>query len=99
MYHKESQYLPAAADTGRHITESDSKTLVQTFAELHGATPVQRILDLGCSVGVSSRLFANRYPNAEVTGLDLSPHFLAVAEHRERSALDALGPVSAIIQA
>lgn len=43
-----------------------------------------QILDIGCSVGVSTRWLAAYWPSASVTGLDLSPHFLAVAELRER---------------
>lgn len=44
----------------------------------------QTILDIGCSVGLSSRYLATAYPQAQVTGLDLSPYMLAVGELRER---------------
>ncbi len=43
-------------------------------------------LDLGCSAGLSTRALAEAFPAAQITGLDLSPHFLAVAEYRERCA-------------
>ena len=36
------------------------------------------------SAGISTRPLADAYPAASVTGLDLSTHFLAVAELRER---------------
>jgi ubiquinone/menaquinone biosynthesis C-methylase UbiE len=37
------------------------------------------ILDLGCSVGMSTFALQNVYPQAQITGLDLSPYFLAIA--------------------
>ncbi|MCS6960535.1 MAG: class I SAM-dependent methyltransferase [Pseudanabaenaceae cyanobacterium SKYGB_i_bin29] len=40
----------------------------------------QRILDVGCSVGMSTRAMQAVYPQAEVIGLDLSPYFLAIAQ-------------------
>jgi SAM-dependent methyltransferase len=35
-------------------------------------------------VGICTRWLAGEYPEAAVTGIDLSPHMLAVAELRER---------------
>ncbi len=40
----------------------------------------QDILDLGCSVGMSTLALAEIYPDAKITGLDLSPYFLAIAD-------------------
>jgi len=40
------------------------------------------ILDLGCSVGMSTFALQKVYPQAKITGLDLSPYFLAVAHYR-----------------
>jgi SAM-dependent methyltransferase len=50
--------------------------------------PVQRVLDLGCSVGVGTEalhdwLRARQPEPVRVEGLDLSPHMLAVARARE----------------
>ncbi|MEC4817785.1 MAG: class I SAM-dependent methyltransferase [Scytonema sp. PMC 1069.18] len=42
----------------------------------------QNILDIGCSVGLSTFALQKTYPHAKVTGLDLSPYFLAVAHYR-----------------
>lgn len=44
----------------------------------------QDILDLGCSVGMSSFALQELYPSANVTGVDLSPYFLAVAQYNSR---------------
>ncbi len=42
------------------------------------------ILDLGCSVGMSTFALQEVYPEAKITGLDLSPYFLAVAHYRSQ---------------
>lgn len=57
---------------------------VRDFAKKYNLAQPKDILDIGCSVGVSTRWLAFDYPEAEVTGLDLSPYMLAVAELRER---------------
>ncbi|AKG20802.1 class I SAM-dependent methyltransferase [Calothrix sp. 336/3] len=45
-------------------------------------TPPQDILDLGCSVGMSTFALQALYPEAKLTGVDLSPYFLAVAHYQ-----------------
>lgn len=45
-------------------------------------TAPQDILDLGCSVGMSTFALQATYPHARITGVDLSPYFLAVAHYR-----------------
>jgi trans-aconitate methyltransferase len=42
------------------------------------------ILDVGCSTGISSRWLQQAFPEADITGMDLSPYFLAVAEFDQR---------------
>jgi ubiquinone/menaquinone biosynthesis C-methylase UbiE len=44
--------------------------------------PPQSIVDLGCSVGMSSFALQEVYPQAKITGIDLSPYFLSVANYR-----------------
>jgi ubiquinone/menaquinone biosynthesis C-methylase UbiE len=44
----------------------------------------EQILDLGCSVGMSTLALQAKYPQAKVTGVDLSPYFLAVAQYRTK---------------
>ncbi len=44
----------------------------------------QDIIDLGCSVGMSTFALQAVYPQAKITGLDLSPYFLAVANYRSQ---------------
>ncbi|MDJ0800595.1 MAG: class I SAM-dependent methyltransferase [Calothrix sp. MO_167.B12] len=44
----------------------------------------QDIIDLGCSVGLSTFALQAVYPQAKITGVDLSPYFLAVAHYRSQ---------------
>lgn len=67
--------------------QGDAK-LRQTYHDLLKTQlrePPTDILDLGCGVGLSTFSLQTIYPNARVTGLDLSPHFLAVARHQSHS--------------
>ena len=43
------------------------------------------IVDVGCSVGISTRYISDAFPKAEMIGLDLSPYMLAVAAHRDEN--------------
>lgn len=45
-----------------------------------------QILDLGCGTGSTTLLLKQAFPNAAVTGLDLSPYMLAVAQDKARLA-------------
>ncbi len=45
-------------------------------------TAPQNILDVGCSVGMSTFAMQKVYPEAQLTGLDLSPYFLSIANYR-----------------
>ncbi|GAB4329942.1 MAG: class I SAM-dependent methyltransferase [Leptolyngbyaceae cyanobacterium] len=42
----------------------------------------KEIVDLGCSVGMSTFALQTTFPEANLTGVDLSPYFLAVAKYR-----------------
>jgi ubiquinone/menaquinone biosynthesis C-methylase UbiE len=44
------------------------------------------IVDLGCSVGMSTFKLQETFPNAKMTGVDLSPYFLAVAQYRTQES-------------
>lgn len=44
----------------------------------------QDILDLGCSVGMSTFALQSVYPDANLTGVDLSPYFLTVAQYNSQ---------------
>lgn len=44
--------------------------------------PYRRILEVGCSEGVFTRMLADTYPEAEITGVDISERALARAAER-----------------
>jgi ubiquinone/menaquinone biosynthesis C-methylase UbiE len=46
----------------------------------------RQILDLGCGTGSMTLPIKKAFPNAVVTGVDLSPYMLAVADDRSRQA-------------
>lgn len=46
--------------------------------------PPQAILDMGCSVGISTFSLQKAYPQAQITGVDLSPYFLAIAQYKSQ---------------
>ena len=59
----------------------------QVLAE-HGPQQVRNILDIGCSVGISTLALHRYYTNAQTTqvctkGLDMSPYMLTVAKMRD----------------
>jgi SAM-dependent methyltransferase len=45
---------------------------------------VRSVLDVGSATGLSTLALRRLFPAAAITGVDLSPHFLAVAEHEQQ---------------
>jgi ubiquinone/menaquinone biosynthesis C-methylase UbiE len=48
------------------------------------ARPVKEIVDIGAATGLSSLALLEAFPEATVTGIDLSPHFLAAGRYLQR---------------
>ena len=56
----------------------------------------QNIVDIGCSVGISTFYLAQSFPTAtKILGIDLSPHFLAIALKTQTEALSSSTTLSA----
>lgn len=45
----------------------------------------RRILDLGCGTGSTTLMLKQRFPQAQVIGLDLSPYMLVMADHKAKT--------------
>ncbi len=74
--------------------QSAQDRLRNSFHEIlaqHGPQHVSDILDIGCSVGISTRAIHQYYQHAQATpvrtvGLDLSPYMLAVAQNQNEDS-------------
>lgn len=58
-------------------------------------TKPHSILDLGCGVGMSTFALQEIYPQARLTGIDLSPYFLAVAKYRNQEKTEQVNWIQA----
>lgn len=56
----------------------------QHHQRFSGNTMIRNILDIGCSVGVSSRYLANKFPSAKVT---VSAEFSLWRSHKRKVSL------------
>jgi trans-aconitate 2-methyltransferase len=67
-------------DPDRYLAYADERgrPFVELLARVDADRP-RRVVDLGCGPGNLTRLLADRWPDAEVTGLDSSPEMIARA--------------------
>jgi trans-aconitate 2-methyltransferase len=67
-------------DPGRYLTYADERgrPFVELVARIAADDP-RTVVDLGCGPGNLTRLLADRWPRARVTGLDSSPEMIAEA--------------------
>ena len=66
----------------KRLRDSYTGALRAHVDEYYGKEP-DTIVDVGCSVGISTRYISDAFPNSKMVGLDLSPYMLAVAKHRD----------------
>lgn len=68
----------------------------EALAEIGASAPTgATIVDLGCGSGISTRRLASNFPNAaNVIGLDLSPHFVAVGNRLLEMAREKAAPAA-----
>ncbi|MFN8533287.1 MAG: methyltransferase domain-containing protein [Dehalococcoidia bacterium] len=71
--------IPWVMQTGRAVYHSGANDRWEMERRIAGAVPegrYERILDLGCGLGSSVIVLKERFPDAEVFGIDLSAPFL-----------------------
>lgn len=64
-----------------------TRPFLDLIAQIRPASPPSRVVDLGCGTGNQTEILADRWPDAEVIGLDSSPEMLRAAEPRTRPGL------------
>lgn len=71
-------------DPDRYLSYADERgrPFVELLARV-GAEDPRRVVDLGCGPGNLTRLLAQRWPEAQVVGLDSSPQMVAEARQVE----------------
>ena len=65
----------------RHVLPPNEDWVRQGLIDRIGGSPRQ-ILDLGCGTGTQTLALKKAFPRATVTGLDLSPFMLSLAEYK-----------------
>jgi len=77
-YDEIAEWYDALVETGALYQEQILPALIELAGEVQG----QRILDVACGQGLVTRALARR--GATLTGIDVSPQMLALAEQREQ---------------
>lgn len=74
------------------------KCMLELMAQMPGApqpAAVGAVLDLGCAAGLSSLALRQLFPAAHITGIDLSPHMVAVGRYHQQQREVSAGCSSA----
>ncbi len=69
-----------------NLRDSYSSCLLQLLAAAADAPApheVSAVLDIGCAAGLSSSALTDIFPAAHITGIDLSPHMIAVGRYHQ----------------
>ena len=78
-------FIACACCRGDAILRSNySSKLKQLMQEASVSTDIRTAVDLGCSTGLSTLELHAAFPEAQITALDLSPYFIAVANHDQQ---------------
>ncbi|MBA0877257.1 hypothetical protein Goshw_026903 [Gossypium schwendimanii] len=86
-------YAPSNEEATQEMRGNWVQAIKQHHMKHSGNVTIQNIVDIGCSVGLSTRFLADEFPSAKVTGLDLSPYFLSVAQYKEKKRPPRKNPI------
>jgi len=76
--HRENSSSPLFIQDGDKILRDNfHKRMKESLSELNFGFVPRKIIDVGCSTGLSTIKLHQSFPNAEVIGMDLSPHMLS----------------------
>lgn len=70
-----------------NLRSSYGRCMLSLMQQLPGApspSDVTAVLDVGCATGLSSLALQQLFPDAHITGVDLSPHMIAVGRHHQQ---------------
>ncbi|KAK9088937.1 hypothetical protein Scep_028019 [Stephania cephalantha] len=84
MVRRAIPYASSLEEANQIVRGNWLQAISQHHQQYSGNSPINKVLDIGCSVGVSTGFIADKFPDASTTGLDLSPYFLAVAQHNQK---------------
>lgn len=78
-----SRRFSAAADYYEPLATAQRQAAEELLMLLpSSAAPVGRILEIGCGTGIMTRLLVKRYPDANITALDISPQMIDKARRQ-----------------
>jgi predicted TPR repeat methyltransferase len=72
-----------SAEEAQQRLRGSFSSLLKQYMESHNMISVDRMVDVGCSVGVSTQYMQKALRPQHMYGVDLSPYMLAVAQARE----------------
>ncbi|KAL4289709.1 hypothetical protein GQ457_14G002310 [Hibiscus cannabinus] len=87
-------YAPTLEKATQEMRGNWLQAIKQHHMMHSGNAKIETVLDMGCSVGVSTGFLADEFPSAKVTGLDLSPYFLSVAQYKEKKRPPRKNPIT-----
>ncbi|CAA0808835.1 Unknown protein [Striga hermonthica] len=93
MVRRAIPYASSLDEANQIVRGNWLQALENHHKQYSGNSTVADILDIGCSVGVSTRFLADKFPSAKAVGLDLSPYFLAVAQYKEKKRNQRKQPI------
>lgn len=81
-YYGKSGFLNVGYWKKQNISQAQaSEELVSEILAPVNYTP-SKILDVACGMGATTNYIHNRYPNAEITGINISPHQVDICKAR-----------------